>query len=176
LAAERRPEAVKGLFLAAAAPWLSGERDGVAGGLPEEFLRFATSQQANGSVPYAQICFELGDDWLFRRRQSAGVYQWVLQQSLEWPQHVTNLYAASLRHLDHRGRLSRVSCPTVILQGRHDRKQRYEGAVYLAKAMPRARLITFEDAAHMTFVEDVDAFNQALLEFARANTRARRAA
>jgi pimeloyl-ACP methyl ester carboxylesterase len=166
LAAERQPQAVKGLFIAAVAPWLSGERDGVAGGLPEEFLRFVVSQQ-NGDVPYAQICHQLGEDWLFHRRQSPGVYSWVLQQSLEWPQYVTNAYAASLRGLDHSARLPRIECPTVIVQGRHDRKQRYEGAVFFARAVPHARLMTFEESAHMTFVEEVRAFNQALLSFVR---------
>lgn len=39
-------------------------------------------------------------------------------------------------------------------QGRHDRKQRYEGSIYLANAMPNARLTTFENSAHMVNVEE----------------------
>ena len=76
-------------------------------------------------------------------------------------------YAASMRQIDHRERLPRIACPVVIAQGRHDRKQRYEGAIYLANAMPNARLKTFENSAHMPAIEEIDEFNRTLLEFAR---------
>ena len=175
LTAEARPQAVKGLFLTAAAPWMSGERDGQVGGLPEDFLRFVTSQQG-ASVPYAQICFELGDKWMFHKPQSPGVNQWVLEQALAWPHYVMESYASGLRHIDHRERLPKISCPTVIGQGRYDRKQRYEGAIYLANAIPNARLKTFENSAHMANIEELDEFNRTLLEFVRMTMPAKQAA
>jgi pimeloyl-ACP methyl ester carboxylesterase len=175
LTAEARPHAVNGLFLAAAAPWMSGERDGLVGGLPEDFLLFVTSQQGR-SVPYPETCFELGDKWLFHKPQSTGINQWALEQALDWPQYVIESYAGSLRRIDHRERLPRIACPTVIAHGRHDRKQRYEGAIYLANALPNARLLTFENSAHMPIIEETGAFNAALLDFVRAATAARRAA
>lgn len=175
LTAAARPQTVNGLFLAAAAPWMSGERDGQVGGLPEEFLLFVTSQQGR-NVPYPETCFELGDKWLFHRPQSPGINQWALEQALDWPQYVLESYAGSLRRIDHRERLPRIMCPAVIAQGRHDRKQRYEGAVYLADALPNARLVTFENSAHMPMIEETGAFNAALLEFARTVTAAQQAA
>jgi len=175
LMAAARPQAVDGLFLTAAAPWMSGERDGQVGGLPEEFLLFVTSQQGR-SVPYAETCFELGDKWLFHRPQSPGVNQWALEQALDWPQYVLEAYAGSLRRIDHRERLPRISCPAVIAQGRHDRKQRYEGAIYLANALPNARLVTFENSAHMPLVEETGAFNAQLLNFVRSVNAAKQAA
>lgn len=175
LTADARPQAVNGLFLAAAAPWMSGERDGQVGGLPEDFLRFVTSQQGR-SVPYPETCFELGDKWLFHKPQSRGIDQWAMEQALDWPQYVLESYAGSLRRIDHRERLPRISCPAVIAQGRHDRKQRYEGAIHLASAMPHARLVTFENSAHMPMVEETGAFNTTLLDFARAVIGSRRAA
>ncbi len=140
LAAEARPQSVRGLFLTAAAPWVLGERDGQVGGLPEDFVRFVTAQKDRASVPYAQTCFELGDKWMFHKPPGPGVGQWILEQALTWPQIVLERYAASMRQIDHRERLARIACPTLIAQGRHDRKQRYEGAIYLANAMPNARL------------------------------------
>jgi pimeloyl-ACP methyl ester carboxylesterase len=175
LTADARPQAVNGLFLAAAAPWMSGERDGRVGGLPEDFLRFVTSQHGR-SVPYPETCFELGDKWLFHKPQSPGINQWALEQALAWPQFVLESYAGSLGRIDHRGRLARISCPAVIAQGRHDRKQRYEGAIHLANAMPDARLVTFEDSAHMPMVEETGAFNAVLLDFVRASAGTRHAA
>jgi pimeloyl-ACP methyl ester carboxylesterase len=164
-----RPDLVRGLYLTAAAPWFSGERDGQIGGVSEEFLRFMISQaSSNGSglrVPYAQTCYELGENWVFHHRQSPGVYQAMLDQALAWPQYVLNAYASSMREIDHRERLPLLRCPTLIAQGRHDRKQRYEGAVYMARMIPGARLQTFEESATMTNLEEVEAFNQALAEF-----------
>ena len=169
LTAYARPEMVRGLFLTAAAPWFSGERDGQIGGVSEEFLRFMISQvSSSGSglrVPYAQTCYELGEHWVFHKRQSPGVYQAMLDQALAWPQYVLNAYANSMRKIDHRERLPLLRCPTLIAQGRHDRKQRYEGAVYMSRMIPKARLHTFEDSATMTNLEEVEAFNQALAEF-----------
>lgn len=171
LAAEARPQAVKGLFLASAAPWFSGERDGMAGGVSEDFLRFMISQRrgiaAGVSVPYAQTCFELGDKWVFHRPQSPGTYQAMLDQALEWPQYVLNAYADSMRDIDHRSRARLIRCPTVIVQGRHDRKQRYEGAVHLARMIAGARLVTLEHSATMGNIEEVDTFNGALADFVR---------
>ena len=73
LAAEAQRQSVRGLFLTAAAPWVLGERDGQVGGLPEDFVRFVTAQKDRTSVPYAQTCFELGDQWMFHKPPGPGV-------------------------------------------------------------------------------------------------------
>jgi pimeloyl-ACP methyl ester carboxylesterase len=177
LVAYAAPEIVKGLVLTGAAPWFSGERDGVAGGVSEDFLRFMISQrgtEARGSVPYAETCYELGDNWVFHRRQSPGVYQAMLDQALAWPQHVLNAYADDMRKIDHRARAPSLRVPTLIVQGRHDRKQRYAGAVHLARLIPGAQLVTLENSATMANVEEVDAFNGAVASFVRALEARRR--
>jgi pimeloyl-ACP methyl ester carboxylesterase len=113
---------------------------------------------------------------LFHKPQSPGVSQWILEQALAWPQYVLDSYASGLRRIDHRERLPRISCPTIIGQGRYDRKQRYEGAIYLANAIPNAQLKTFENSAHMPHIEEAGEFNKALLEFVRMTAGARAAA
>jgi pimeloyl-ACP methyl ester carboxylesterase len=176
LAAEKRADLVKGLFLTGAAPWFSGEREGMIGGVSEDFLRFIISAQDRVGVPYAQTCFELGDKWVFHRRQSPGVYHAMLEQALQWPQYVINAYAGSMRSIDHRLRAAHIRCPTVLAQGRHDRKQRYEGAVHLARMINGARLVTLENSATMANVEEVDEFNAALRDFLSTLQRSRKAA
>ena len=180
LAAYAAPQKVKGLVLTAAAPWFSGERDGVAGGVSDEFLRFVISRYGAGAAesgsPYQQICYELGTQWVFHRPQSPGVYLAMLDQALAWPQHVLNMYAESMRAIDHRGRLGSLRVPTLILQGRHDRKQRYDGAVHMARLIPGAQLKTLEDSATMANIEDVAAFNRELAAFVRALGAGRRQA
>ena len=171
LVAYAAPELVKGLLLTGAAPWFSGERDGAEGGVSEDFLRFMISQRRGGSagsgVAYAQTCYEVGDGWVFHRRQSPGIYQAMLDQALEWPQYVLNAYAEDMRAIDHRTRAPQLRTPTLIVQGRHDKKQRYEGAIHLARLISGARLVTLENSATMGNIEEVDAFNRALLHFAR---------
>lgn len=168
LLAEKHPRVVKGLFLTGAAPWFSGERDGMVGGVSDDFLRFILSTRSESATTYAETCFDLGDKWVFHRRQNPGVYHAMLEQALEWPQYVTNRYAESMRGIDHRARAGLIRCPTVIAQGRHDRKQRYEGAVHLSRMIAGARLVTLEESGTMANVEEVDHFNAALKEFVQA--------
>jgi len=181
LVAYAAPELVSGLLLTGAAPWFSGEHDGMAGGVTEEFLRFMISKRRNAAaghnVPYAETCYELGDRWVFHRRQSPGIYQAMLDQALEWPQYVLNAFADDMRELDHRKRAPGLRAPTLIVQGRHDKKQRYEGAVHLARLISGSRLVTLEQSATMGNIEEVDAFNRELAQFARElRARARAAA
>jgi pimeloyl-ACP methyl ester carboxylesterase len=55
----------------------------------------------------------------------------------------------------------------MIAQARHDRKQRYEGAVYLAKHLPNAKLVTFEHSSHMPHIEEMALFNEELRAFVK---------
>lgn len=175
LAVEKRPEIARGLLLTGAAPWFSGKHDGVAGGVPEEFLRMLVSPRAT-SLTYADACFEMADKWLFHRKQGFGTMHAAMAQALEWPKYVLDSYAASMRGLDHRKRAAAIRCPAVVVQGRNDKKQRYEGGVELARLIPGARLVTFEHSATMCNVEEVERFNDLLAEFARSLPRERRAA
>ena len=168
LAAEVRPDLVRALVLASTAPWFTGERDGVAGGTSAEFLQFLAQRNAQPDghgIPYAQACAELAERWLFHAPPHPAVLHGVLEQALAWPQVVIETYAGSMRELDHRERLQRIDCPVLLLQGRHDRKQRYEGAVYLERHLPDARLITLENSAHMGQIEEVNFFNHSLRRF-----------
>src|SRR5690606_517527 len=99
------------------------------------------------------------------RPQSPAVLTWILEQAVAWPQVVINAYARSMRDIDHRERLGRIDCPTLIIQGRHDRKQRYEGAAYMASRIRGARLVTLEESAHMGEIEELNRFNAAVIDF-----------
>ncbi|MFD0662115.1 alpha/beta fold hydrolase [Thermocatellispora tengchongensis] len=70
--------------------------------------------------------------------------------------------------LDHRERLARIRQPTLVIQGRHDRKQRYEGAKVLRDLLPDGTLRTFDDSAHMVNVEEIARFNDELRAFVAA--------
>ena len=179
LAATKRPDLVAGLALASASPWFSGVHDGVAGGLATEFLDLmGRGAAATGprSKPYAQVCAELSERFLFHRPQPPAVHQSILEQALNWPLAVINAYANSLAAIDHRERAALVQCPTLVIQGRHDRKTLYGGAAYLARRIAGARLVTLENSAHMGQIEEIEAFNGALREFTESVRQRKRAA
>jgi pimeloyl-ACP methyl ester carboxylesterase len=179
LAATRRPDLVAGLVLASAAPWFTGTHDGVAGGLSPEFMDLLARGSQLGDVrgmAYPDVWAELSERLLFHRPQSAAVHQSVLEQALAWPQHVINMYSKSLREIDHRERLPLIQCPTLIIQGRQDRKSLFSGADYMARKIRNARLVVLEDSGHMVQAEEINAFNRALLSFVATTQAGRRAA
>jgi len=75
-----------------------------------------------------------------------------------------------IRHFAARGyggievedRLGGVTQPVLVLAGRHDRTCVVEGAEVIAAGIPNARLVVFEHSAHMTFVEEQDAYLDAV--------------
>lgn len=162
LLAEARPDLVRGLVLVSTAPWFTGERDGVAGGVSAAFLDFIINQ---GSVPYADTCWQMGERWMFHVPPGPGTGHALMQQALSWPQYVLNSYATAMRGIDHRERLHRIACPVLLVQGRHDHKQRYEGVAYMAERLPQARLLTMEHSAHMPQIEELALFNRELAAF-----------
>jgi non-heme chloroperoxidase len=164
IAADTRPDLVNGMVLVSGAPWFWGERDGVTAGVASEFLAFLTERAERG-IPYAEMCEEMIDTWLFCRSPRAGVVHSLLEQALTWPQFVLNSFSQNMRDVDHRERLSRFNHPALVVHGRHDRKQLYAGAVYAAQLIRDARLVTLEQSAHMGQIEELNTFNRALSKF-----------
>ena len=62
-------------------------------------------------------------------------------------------------------RLGDVTHPVLVLAGRHDRTCSVAAAEAIALGIPSAELVVFEDSAHMTFVEEQDAYLAAVREF-----------
>ena len=161
LAAIKAPEQVRGLVLANGGPWYTGTRDGVAGGMSEEFL--AIYEQ--GARSYPDILAEVAQNWMFARPPSAALAHATIMDGLTWSQHVSNEYNKSMWDIDFRGSLEQVQIPALVIHGRHDRKQRYSGAPYLAERLPQGALVTLEHSAHCGHIEEAAAWNRALAEF-----------
>jgi len=81
--------------------------------------------------------------------------------------------AAVLRHFSQAGyggidvedRLGGVRRPVLVLAGRHDRVCVLDGARAIADGIPGARLVVFEESAHMTYVEDNERYLAAVRTF-----------
>jgi proline iminopeptidase len=62
-------------------------------------------------------------------------------------------------------RLGQVRSPTLVLAGRHDRTCVPEAAEAIAAGIPDAQLVMFEHSGHMTFVEEPEAYLEAVSRF-----------
>ena len=83
--------------------------------------------------------------------------------------------AAILRHFAGAGyggievedRLGEIRRPVLVLAGRRERTCVVEGAEAIARGIPGARFVVFEHSAHMAFVEEQDAYLEAVRGFLR---------
>jgi proline iminopeptidase len=64
-------------------------------------------------------------------------------------------------------RLDQVASPTLVLAGRHDRTCVPEAAEAIATGIRDAQLVVFEHSGHMTFVEEPEAYLEAVSRFLR---------
>ncbi|MEO7839328.1 MAG: alpha/beta fold hydrolase, partial [Anaerolineales bacterium] len=68
-------------------------------------------------------------------------------------------------------KLSDVTQPVLVLAGRADRTCVVEGAEAMAKGLPHAELIIFENSGHMTYVEENEKYLKVLREFLGQHSR-----
>lgn len=71
---------------------------------------------------------------------------------------------AAVRDMDHRALLPKITAPTLVIAGQHDGATPPEANEYIAKNIPGAEYMTL-DAAHMSSVEQRDAYTDAVLGF-----------
>jgi len=69
------------------------------------------------------------------------------------------------------GRLNVVTQPVLVLAGRGDRTCVVEGAEAMAKGLPNAELVVFEQSGHMTYVEENEKYIKVVSEFLNKNIR-----
>jgi pimeloyl-ACP methyl ester carboxylesterase len=74
---------------------------------------------------------------------------------------------AALSAHDISGELEAIAKPVLVLHGRNDMLIPFADGERIARAIPGARIVAFEDTGHMPMVERPVRFNEALLEFAR---------
>jgi proline iminopeptidase len=68
-------------------------------------------------------------------------------------------------HIEVEDRLADVAHPVLVLAGRHDRTCSVAGAETVARGIPGAELVVFEHSGHMAFVEEPDAYSDAVRRF-----------
>jgi proline iminopeptidase len=68
-------------------------------------------------------------------------------------------------HIEVEDRLGDVRHPVLVLAGRHDRTCSVAAAEVIAGGVPDAELVVLEHSGHMTFVEEPDAYREAVRRF-----------
>ena len=71
---------------------------------------------------------------------------------------------AAVRDMDHRALLPKITAPTLVIAGRHDGATPPEANEYISQNIPGAKYTTL-DAAHLSNVEQRDAYTDAVLGF-----------
>jgi pimeloyl-ACP methyl ester carboxylesterase len=64
--------------------------------------------------------------------------------------------------------LATIDVPTLVIVGEHDVLTPPEESQRIADGVPGARLVSIDQAGHMSNIENPEAFNEALLAFVRA--------
>ena len=73
---------------------------------------------------------------------------------------------AAVRDMDHRALLPKIAAPTLVVAGRHDPATPPEANEYISKSIPGAKFALL-DAAHMSNVEQPEAYTATVLGFLR---------
>ena len=73
----------------------------------------------------------------------------------------------AVRDMDHRALLPKITAPTLVIAGRHDPATPLEANEYIKSQIPGAKL-TVLDAAHISNVEQRNAYTAAVLGFLRS--------
>ena len=71
----------------------------------------------------------------------------------------------AIRHLNYLERLSEITIPTLIIVGEEDQGTPVEASEVMHERIPESRLVVLKSAAHLSNIEQSEAFNNALLGF-----------
>lgn len=91
--------------------------------------------------------------------------EWFTQLGLQAAGWSTAMCAQMLGVTDLTLDLSKITAPTLITQGVHDRVVPYTNATLLNRGIRGSKLVPFEFSGHALFWEERDKFNQLLMEF-----------
>lgn len=157
----KNPDALAKLVLVDSSARFLGD-DEERGGFSIAFFENLLSTMAANKIG---ATVRLIDDYFFHRDPGPAVKQVILQEMLQWPLAATKMLSRDAVKFDLVDRLGDVRAPTLVAHGRHDRKQRFAGAALLADGIPSARLVVFEESAHLPYIEEAGRFNETLIAF-----------
>ena len=149
----------------AVARWLEGVDRQLAAFEPAELREQVTSSWARETEvrTEAEASALLEDQFPFHFRDPQGA---ALQEYLRRTAGLARYAPDVIRHfaaqdyggIDVETRLGEVTHPVLVLAGRHDRTCAVAASQDMARRLPNAELVVFENSAHMMFAEEQDRF------------------
>jgi len=159
----RHPENLAKLVLVSSGARFIGA-DEERGGFSHEFFEDYFGGLADSKI---EATARLVERMFFHKDPGPATCQQITSIMLQWPLYAMKLIGRDAHNIDFEDDLHKIQAPTLVIHGQHDRKQRYSGAAHLAGKIPNAKLITFENSAHLPNLEEVDRFNQVVMDFVR---------
>jgi len=98
-----------------------------------------------------------------------GIGSWLNAINLSASSYATAQCLIALRDTDLRSDLKKITIPTLILHGKHDKICSFDLAEQMKDAISDSRLVTFEHSGHSMFLEETQKFNTELIKFAKEN-------
>ena len=98
------------------------------------------------------------------RERSPQTVAWMQEMFAATPLEGYVACAQAVRDMDHRDLLSKIKAPTLVIGGKQDPATPLEANEYIKSRIPGARL-TVLDAAHLSNVEQPQAYTNAVLDF-----------
>jgi len=103
------------------------------------------------------------------RERSPKVVAWMQEMFAATPLEGYIACGEAVRDMDHRELLPKIKAPTLVIAGKHDPATPPDANEYIKDHIPVARFALL-DAAHISNVEQPEAYTKAVLEFL-LNTR-----
>jgi pimeloyl-ACP methyl ester carboxylesterase len=151
--------------------WLEEVGDELAAFEPEELReQVATSWDREAGVRTPDdVASLMHDQWPFHfadpRDPRLAEYEVATAGAVYAPDVLRHFATASTGGIEVEDRLGEVTQPVLVLAGRHDRVCSVQAAEHMIRLLPNAQLRVFEHSAHMMFVEEPDAYVDAVAGF-----------
>jgi pimeloyl-ACP methyl ester carboxylesterase len=91
--------------------------------------------------------------------------QWLGGINLQASSYAMEQCLILLRDADLRSDLAAIKVPTAIFHGKEDKICPFELAMVMKIGIPKAHVVVFEKSGHALFLEELDKFNDELLQF-----------
>lgn len=115
----------------------------------------------------AQLLVNFGKDF-FRTPTalSPALSNWFHSIAMDASAYATAMCMIALRDTDLRNELSKVTVPTAILHGKHDKICPFDFATVMHQGIKNSTIIPFENSGHGLFYDEREKFNKTIMELA----------
>ncbi|MGK4006090.1 alpha/beta hydrolase [Sorangium sp. So ce1036] len=102
---------------------------------------------------------------MFKRPPGDAERQWIFDEITRVQESIAGSILFNQTLQDYRPLLGRLTVPSLVVVGRDEKLVPVAAGEYLARRLPDARLLVFEESGHCPFLEEPDRFNEEVHRF-----------